>query len=129
MMSRPDYGPTAVSYGGPLSSYMGGSSAAHRRLIAVRRPRPAVETTSRPDYGPTTVAINGPTAVAYGGPLSSYMGGSSAAHRRLTAIGRPRPAVETTSRPDYGPTAVALRRAAVIFHGRLISGPSTVDSS
>ena len=98
-MSRPDYGPTAVVYGGPLSTYMDGSSAAHLRLMAVGRPRPAVEPMSRPDYGPT--------AVAYGGPLSTYMDGSSAAHRRLIAVGRLRPAVEPMSRPDYGPTAVA----------------------
>ena len=52
-MSRPDYGPTAVVYDGPLSTYMDGSSAAHRRLMAVGRPRPAVEPMSRPDYGPT----------------------------------------------------------------------------
>ena len=76
-MSTPDYGPTAVVYGGPLSTYMDGSSAAHRRLMAVGRPRPAVEPMSRPDYGPT--------AVAYGGPLSTYMDGSSAVHRRLIA--------------------------------------------
>ena len=78
-MSRPDYGPTAVVYGGPLSTYMDGSSAAHLRLMAVGRPRPAVEPMSRPDYGPT--------AVAYGGPLSTYMDGSSAAHRRLIEVG------------------------------------------
>ena len=99
-MSRPD--------GGPLSTYMDGSSAAHRRLIAVGRLRPAVEPMSRPDYGPTAVAYGGLTAVAYGGPLSTYTDGSSAAHRRLTAVGRPRPAVEPMSRPDYGPTAVAI---------------------
>ena len=99
-MSRPDYGPTAVVYGGPLSTYMDGSSAAHRRLTAVGRPRPAVEPISRPDYGPM--------AVAYGGPLSTYMDGSSVAHRRLIAVGRLRPAVEPMSRPDYGPTAVAI---------------------
>ena len=79
-MSRPDYGPTAVAYGGPLSTYMDGSSAAHRRLMEVARPRPAVEPMSRPDYGPT--------AVAYGGPLSTYMDGSSAAHRRLKLADR-----------------------------------------
>ena len=100
-MSRPDYGPTAVAYGGPLSTYTDGSSEAHRRLIAVGRLRPAVEPMSRPDYGPTAVAYGGPTAVAYGGPLSTYTDGSSAAHRRLTAVGRPRPAVEPMSRPDY----------------------------
>ena len=67
-MSRPDYGPTAVAYGGPtavaysgpLSTYTDGSSADHRRLTAVSRPRSAVEPMSRPDYGPTAVAINGP---------------------------------------------------------------------
>ena len=52
-MSRPNYGQTAVAYGGPLSTYIGGSSLAHRRLTAVGRPRPAVETMSRPDNGPT----------------------------------------------------------------------------
>ena len=112
-MSRPDYGPTTVAYGGPLSTYMDGSLATHRRLTAVSRPRPAVEPMSRPDYGPT--------AVAYVGPLSTYMDGSSAAHRRLTAVGRPRPAVEPMSRPDYGSKTVAYDGPTAVAYGGPLS--------
>ena len=121
-MSRPDYGPTAVAYGGPLSTYMDGSSAAHRRLeLADRGPllnRWADLTTGRPRLSTAgrcqltwTVRqrpIVGWWQLADRGPLLNRWADLTTGRRRLPTAGRCQLTWTVRQRPIVGwswPTA------------------------